>query len=157
MGEIEKLLGIKPIFTTPWHPCCNGKCERLNGIIKAVLRKVCSDQPKEWHRFIPAALFAVREIPNDSSKFSPFELLYGRRVRGPLSILAELWENNSADVELRTTYQHALDLRSRLEETAKIAADNVKCSARRYKYYFDKRCKTRVFKPGDEVLVLLPS
>jgi hypothetical protein len=157
MGKINELLGIKPIFTTPYHPCCNGKCERLNGVLKSILRKICKDQPREWPRFIPAALFAIREMPNDSSKFSPFELLYGRRVRGPLSILSELWGNCRASEEVRTTYQHVIDLRDKLEQTAKIAAENVKCSASRYKTYFDRRSKIRTLKEGDEVLVLLPT
>ena len=84
MAELHKLLGVKPIFTTPFHPSGNGRVERLHGSLKSGLRKLCSDKPKEWHRYLSLILFALREIPNDRTGLSPFELLYGRSVRGPL-------------------------------------------------------------------------
>ena len=34
--------------------------------------------------------FAYRETPQESTGFSPFELLYGRWVRGPLDVLREV-------------------------------------------------------------------
>ena len=37
-----------------------------------------------WDKLIPYVLFAYREVPQESTGFSPFELLYGREVRGPL-------------------------------------------------------------------------
>ena len=86
MAELHKLLGIKPVFTTTFHPSGNGRVERLHGTLKSVLRKLCADKPREWHRYLIPAMFALREIPSDRTGFSPFELLYGRAVRGPLSV-----------------------------------------------------------------------
>ena len=48
---------------------------------------------------LPYVLFAYREVPQSSTGFSPFELLYGREVRGPLDILKELWEANKKSNE----------------------------------------------------------
>ena len=141
MGEINRLLGIKPLFTTPYHAQANGACERMNGIIKSVLKKLCHDHPRDWNRYLPSTLFAIREIPNDSLKFSPFELLYGRRVRGPLTLLHELWTNSSIEPELRNSYEYVFNLRQKLEETAALAAQNCKISSDRYKTYFDKTAK----------------
>lgn len=157
MGEIHRLLSVKALYTSPYHASCNGAVERLNGVLKSMIKKLCVDHPRDWDRYIPAALFAYREIPNDSLKFSPFELLYGRQVRGPLSILHELWTNNSIDSEVKTTYQYVLDLRSRLEETAKLAAEQAEISSRNYKTYYDLKAKPRKLDIGDDVLVLLPS
>ena len=75
----------------------------MNATIENVLKKLCSDHPKDWDRYLPSTLFAIREIPNDSLKFSPFELLYGRRVRGPLTIVHELWTNEKMKPELRNS------------------------------------------------------
>ena len=36
-------------------------------------------------------LFAYREVSQESIGFSPFQLLYGRSVRGPGTILKEFW------------------------------------------------------------------
>ncbi|KAK3895275.1 hypothetical protein Pcinc_000992 [Petrolisthes cinctipes] len=65
MQEIHKLLGVKPMFTTPYHPRSNGRIERLHSTLKAGLRKLCSDKPTEWHRYLIPTMFALREIPSD--------------------------------------------------------------------------------------------
>ena len=42
---------------------------------------------KDWDKLLPYVLFAYREVPQTSTGFSPFELLYEQSVRGPLSVL----------------------------------------------------------------------
>ncbi|XP_068220404.1 uncharacterized protein [Palaemon carinicauda] len=157
MEEVHKLLNIKPIFTSPYHPQANGYCERFNGVLKSIIKKICSDYPCCWHRYLPCALFAVREIPNNTLGFSPFELIYGRNVRGPLSILKELFTNQDLNKEIRNSYEYVLDLRDRLEETAQIALQNAKVNFSKYKTYYDLKTSDRKFVIGDEVLLLLPS
>jgi transposase InsO family protein len=109
MGEIHRLVGIKPIFTTPYHPMMNGRIERQHAILKSVLKKLCSDKPNEWHRYLVPTLFAMREPPSGTLGFSPFELLYGRRVRGTLSILHDMWADNTVDQDTRTTFNTYLN------------------------------------------------
>lgn len=65
----------------------------LHGPLKAVLRKLFSDKPRDWHRYLIPTLFALRETPSDITGFSPFKLLYGRSVRGSLLVLGDFWEN----------------------------------------------------------------
>lgn len=71
-----------------------------HAVVESMLRKLC----REWDRLITSVLFASREIPNDPLKFSPFELLYGRKARGPLSILHELWTNDKLDSEIKNKH-----------------------------------------------------
>ena len=61
------------------------------------------------------ALFAYREVPQESSMCSPFELLYGSPVSGPMTILNELWTNEISDPELRSNYEYVVNLREILE------------------------------------------
>ena len=96
MEEVNRLLSIRHLTTTPHHPMCNGLVERFNGTLKAMLKNLCAEQPRQWHRFINALLFAYREVPQESTGFSPFELLYGRTVRGPMHILKELWTESKS-------------------------------------------------------------
>ncbi|KAK4314023.1 hypothetical protein Pmani_014666 [Petrolisthes manimaculis] len=63
-------------------------------------------------------------MPSDRTGFSAFELLYGRSIRGPLSVLKDLWEDQDIKEEERTNYQYVLELRDKLSECAKIAAQN---------------------------------
>ena len=91
MAEVNRLLCIRHLTTTPYHPMCNGFVEKFNGTLKSMLKKLCAEQQRMWHPYINALLFAYREVPQDSTGFSSFELLYGRTVRGPMYILKELW------------------------------------------------------------------
>ena len=60
MKELSRLLSIKQITTTPYHPMCNGLTlsEKFNGTMKPMLKRLCNEQPREWHRFINPLLFA---------------------------------------------------------------------------------------------------
>lgn len=157
MREVSRLLSIKQLTTTPYHPACNGLVERFNGTLKSMLKKLCEERPKDWDRYVNALLFAYRETPQASTGFSPFELLYGRSVRGPLAILKELWTEEVDEAETKTTYQYVLDLQERLQKTCELARDEIKKAQKRYKFHYNKRAKSRKFKVGDEVLLLLPT
>ena len=90
MKEVSRLLSIQNQVTTPYHPQANGLVERFNGTLKAMLKKLCVERPRDWDRYLESVLFAYREVKQESTGFSPFELLYGRTVRGPMTILQEL-------------------------------------------------------------------
>jgi len=90
MKEVSRLLSMNQLVTTPYHPMCNGLVERFNGTLKLMLKRMCAERPKEWDRYLPALLFAYREVPQESLGFASFELLYGRSVRGPMAILREM-------------------------------------------------------------------
>jgi len=115
--EVGRLLSIKKLTTTPYHPQCNGLVERFNATLKTMLTRMCSERPKDLDRYIDALLFAYREAPQESLGFAPFEMLYGRNVKGPLQILRQLCTREQSDPENRTTYQYVVDLWNRLEET----------------------------------------
>ncbi len=54
-----------------------------------MLRKAAISEGKDWDKMVPNLLFAYREVEQSSTGFSPFELVYGRTVRGPLDVLKE--------------------------------------------------------------------
>ena len=41
MKEMCRLLSLKQLVTTPYHPICNGLIEKFNGTLKNMLRHVC--------------------------------------------------------------------------------------------------------------------
>lgn len=158
MVEVRRLLSIQHLPTTPYHAMGNGLVERYNGVLKSMLKKMCAEQPREWDRYLPALLFAYRETPQSSTGFAPFELLYGRTVRGPLSILRELWDKEEAgQPEVMSTYEYIFKLREKLENTCKIAQQNLKQAQARYKTAYDRKARDRQFKVKDKVLLLLPT
>ena len=157
MKEVTRLLSIKQLTTTPYHPMCNGLTEKFNGTMKSMLKRLCSEQPRQWQRYINPLLFAYREVPQESTGFSPFELLYGRAVRGPMFILKELWTKELQEPEVKNSYQYVFDLREKLEDTLKLAHTELKKAQHKGKHYYDRKAKVRRFAQGDKVLILLPT
>ena len=157
MKEFSRLMGLKQLPTTPYHAMANGLVERFNGTLKSMLKKLCATEPRQWHRFINPALFAYREVPQESTGFSPFELLYGRTVRGPMTVLKQMWTQQDAEDEVKSSYQYMFDLRKRLEDVMELATKNLQTNQARYKAYFDKSAKVREFNNDDKVLILLPT
>ncbi|XP_070212629.1 uncharacterized protein [Littorina saxatilis] len=157
MQQVNQLLHIKGLTTTPWHPQANGLVERFNGTLKSMLKKLTIEQPKKWDQYLPALLFAYREVPQDSLGFSPFELLFGRTVKGPMHVLRQLWTEEDASDEIKTTAEHVTELRNRIEGTCKIARENLAKSSTRQAQYYNKFAKKRAFVEGTRVLLLLPT
>ena len=157
MAEVNKLLSIRHLTTTPYHPMCNGLVEKFNGTLKSMLKKLCAEQPRMWHRYINALLFAYREVPQESTGFSPFELLYGRTVRGPMYILKELWTKEIETPEVKNSYQYVFELREKLEDTLALAKGELEKAQSKAKHYYDRRTKPSTLSEGDKVLVLLPT
>ena len=104
-----------------------------------------------------AALFAYREAPQESTGFAPFELLYGRTVRGPVQILKQLWTEEIKQPDVKSIYACIIDLRERMEEGIKVTHESLQKAQRRYKKYYDRKAKQRKFQEGDEVLIMLPT
>ena len=120
-----------------------------------MLRKVAKEEGKDWDRFVPYLLFAYREVPQASTGFSPFELLYGRPVRGPLDVLKETWEANKKSDESVVSY--VLTIQEKLAKLSELVQQNLKNAQQKQKAWYDKHARAREFKTGDRVLVLLPT
>ncbi|XP_041483470.1 uncharacterized protein LOC121430260 [Lytechinus variegatus] len=156
-AEVTKLLSLRQLFTTPYHPAGNGLVERFNGTLKLMLRRMCAEKPTDWDRYLGALLFAYREAPQASLGFSPFELIYGRRVRGPLTLLKELWTGESPHDETRSTYEYVFELQNKLQDTCKLAHEHLKKAKESQQAYYNKKSRNRSFAVGDKVLLLLPT
>ena len=71
-----------------------------------------------------------------------------------MMVLKELW-TKEVHPEVKSTYQYVLDLKERLSSTCELARKELQKSSERYKRNYDRKTKTRTFKVGDFVLVLL--
>jgi len=97
MSEVSRLLSIQQSTTSPYHAMGNGVVENFNKTMKNMLKKVAAERPKDLHRYLTPLMFAARDTPQDSTGFTPFEFLYGRSVRTPMTILKELWTGEAED------------------------------------------------------------
>ena len=102
LKELYNLLQIHQIHTSPYHPQTDRLIERFNKTLKSLLMKLVNKEGRDWDRLLPYILFAYREVLQDTTGFSPFKLLYGREVRGPLDVLKEMWEADKKSDKSRT-------------------------------------------------------
>jgi hypothetical protein len=121
-----------------------------------MLRKYVSDTGDNWDQWLPYLLFAYREVPQASTGYSPFELLYGRQVRGPLDILREAWMGESPQPPTNIV-DYVLKMRDKLEELSSLAHDNLAQDQASQKTWYDRTARSHTFNPGQKVLLLLPS
>ena len=133
MQEVSRLLCIKGLTSMPYHNICNGLVARWKGTLKSMLKRLCEDQPKQWHRLINPVLFAYRKVPQEPAGFTPFQMLFGRSVRGPGTIIKELWTKEVNIPEVKTSYEYVTELHERLEDSLKLAQEELQKSQKRYK------------------------
>ena len=50
MKEINRLLSIKGLKASPYHPMTNGMLEHFHLTLKQMLMKLCGEEPKQWDR-----------------------------------------------------------------------------------------------------------
>ena len=81
LRELYRLLHIDALCNSPYHPQTDGLVEMSNQTLKSMLHKAASQEgKKDWDRLIQFLLFAYREVPQESTGFFPFKLMYGRDV-----------------------------------------------------------------------------
>ncbi|XP_035220599.1 uncharacterized protein LOC118193600 [Stegodyphus dumicola] len=153
-SEFFSKFGIKVYHSSVCHPQSNS-VERLHSTLKRVLKALCLESGKDWEECLPCALFALRTVSHESTGFSPCELVHGKNLRMPQTIVYENWlEEESSDP---TVVEYVLDLINRLKKCQELAVERMKeCQSKR-KLWYDRNAVTRRFKVGDLVLVLATS
>ena len=144
-------LGITQYKSSPYHPESQGALERFHQTLKNMIRSYCFDTEKDWDEGIHLLLFAVRESVQESLGFSPFELVFGHTVRGPLKLLKEKFLSN--DDSSLNLLQYVSDFKDRLSKACEAARTNLKSAQRKMKRWYDENAKERKFMPGDRVLL----
>lgn len=79
LQAIWQFLGVQPLQTSIYHQQMNRLVERFKGTLKWMLQMFVSENGKGWPQWVPFLLFAIRELPQASTSFLPFKLLYGQQ------------------------------------------------------------------------------
>ena len=70
-------------ISSPYHPQTNGLDERMNQTLVHTLIKMANSED-QWDKNIDVALYVYRISMQDSTRFSPFYLLYNRHPRNAI-------------------------------------------------------------------------
>lgn len=119
---------MKQIRTSVYHPQTDGLVERFNQTLKAMLRRAIREDGRNRDQLLPYLLFAVREVPQTSTGFSPFDLLYSYKPRGLLDIAKEAWEEQPCPH--RTMIEHVGAMRERMNTILPILKEHMEKALR---------------------------
>ncbi len=119
---------VKHRTTTPYHPQTNGKIERFNGTIGAMLTKYLYGKPvRIWDEYLTQAVFATRIRIHAVSKCSPFYLLYGVNPKLP----GDPYEGRDGSQEVKIQElieRHARSNEARLDANKKLVEAAIRAS-----------------------------
>ena len=89
MNAICGELGVKQVFSPAYTPQSNGRLEGWHRFFKACIAKHIRGGDVEWDELVPLAVSAYNFFPCQSTKESPFLLMFGRDPMTPIAQLLE--------------------------------------------------------------------
>ncbi|XP_021740095.1 uncharacterized protein LOC110706475 [Chenopodium quinoa] len=95
-----RLMGTKLLFSTSHHPQTDGQTEVVNRILGSLLRALVSKSTKDWDNKLAHAEFAYNRTPSATTKYSPFEVVYGVNPYVPIDLIALPKDNWGLGVDL---------------------------------------------------------
>ena len=153
LHELYRLMGIHKVSTTAYHPQTDGLVERFHRTLTAMLSKTSQPGGSDWDERLPFVLFAYRCCEQESTRESPFFMLYGRDPVLPTE------EALSPPVE--RCYLEYDDYRSQivnnLSEAWAKARQNIQKAQKQQKKQHDKKTRMPTFSVGDRVFVYMPA
>jgi hypothetical protein len=144
--ECCKLLHIKKINTTAYHPQSNGALERSHRTLAEYLRHYVNEKKQDWDDFIPYAMFTYNSTIHSSTKFQPHELVYGHPIKVPHTL--------SRNPQPCYNYEdYTFELRRKLQEASLIARENLIDNKEKSKTVYDRKQNEINISVGDKVFI----
>ena len=144
---------IKHRKTTPYHPRANGQTEKTNGILYKIITKTVQGSNIDWDARLHDALWTYRCAFKVTTKFTPFQLVYGLEAILPIELEVQslhiaLDERMGDDDSLK----HQLIMLEKLDETrAQAQVLNMEAIQKHRKSYYDSKLAPKKLEPNDLV------
>ena len=142
--DVLETLNVDHVLTSVYHPQSNSKVERFHRTLHDVLSKRLADDQRTWDLHLNQALAAIRFNVSESSKFSPFYLLYNRDVVLPIDNLLKPRRKYHGEEAHKITLQEQ-------HKAFVTVRNNLKKAKKRQAKYADKNSKAVDFEIGDPV------
>ena len=81
-------LGTKLLFSTTCHPQTDGQTKVVNRTLSTLLRAVQKMNLKLWEESLPHVEFVYNWMVHSTTKFCPFEIVYGFKPTAPIDFFA---------------------------------------------------------------------
>ena len=157
--ELFQLCGTDHRISSAYHPQSNGLDERLNQTLTRALVKFVNDNQDDWDVHIKSVLFAYQTSKNDSTKFTPFELMFGRAPVLPIEMGIRSKPSNTnslsdKDGDAPSDFNEKVRVMMNIRDHVKAQTmQNIDKAQERQKKSYDAKHQPLRFKEGDTVLL----
>ena len=150
ISELCKLVRVKKLRTSPYHPQSNGHCKRLNTTLLSMLGTLPPEGKATWTDKVGTLVHAYNSTKSAITGFSPHYLMFSREPKLPLDVTFGL---PNPDMEAVIHDRYVKQLQSRLKWSYGVAQHrNLKEVARQKKYY-DLKVRCAPLQVGDLVVL----
>ena len=147
---VHKELGIARIRTSSYHPQSNGKTERFHRVMNDMIQKRISEDQTKWDEILQSCLGAYRMSKNESTKYSPYFVMYGRDPVLPLDTLLQPRHRYTGEEFVPAMFEH-------LHNAYTQVKNNIQQSREHNQSLIAEAAIPSDFKPGDLVFYFDPS
>ena len=145
MSNIQNLIGYNHIYSTPYHPQTNGIVERFNSTFVPQISKLQDTEGNNWDEYLQAVVFAYNTGIHKTTKYSPYELVYGRLPRLPI-------HTRPSQVTFNSPNNYYEQLRKTLRIYHQAAKYHIILQQQHSKEFYDRNRQNPQYKIGDRVL-----
>jgi transposase InsO family protein len=152
--EVCRILGVKQLMTSSFHPAGNAQIERFHRTMHKSLSHYINASGTNWDTILNLFVLSYNGTPHSSSGYSPFYLIYGREVVLPTS--QQLRAKLDPDLKDTDAVSRLENLQKSLQRAYKIVGTNLRKSYDKNKKYYDRNASVRDFDEGDVVYLHNP-
>ena len=156
IDEMCKILGVKKLQTTPYHPQTNGLVERLQQMIMQMIRKLLEDKKAYWPSHLAEIANAYIATCSTVTGYSLHYLMFGRRPRLLVNFYFPTIGSTEApmrEASAKCVDKYIASVQDRLRTTLWEAQTQSMAEACWQNWYYDQKIGTVNLKPDDLVLV----
>ena len=154
--EMCKILGIKKLWTMPYHPQTNGMVDRSHQTIMRMIRKLGEDKTANWPSHLAEIAHTYNTTHSTVTGYSPHYLVFGQRSRLLVDFYFPTIGSSKAPMREASTKcvdEYIASVWDKLRTTLWEAQPQSIVEAHWQKWYYDRKIGAVNLKPGDLVLV----
>ena len=146
-----KRLGVNHRLSTAYHPQTNGLVERFNRTLCEILAKYTNEYKEEWDVLLPSALFAYRTMRQNTTRYEPFYLTYGREAILPIELVIPSQPEAPIQDFEEMYFDRLYQIIGPMEESRRMAQENIRKAQKRQAQQHDRRITSHRYQIGDKV------
>ena len=124
-SEVCKMLGVKKVHISPYHPQANGSLERSHRPLGEYLRSFAKEDGSNWDQWLSTAMHVHNNSVHTSTKQTPFKTLYGFEFEMPTNLkrkCAPIYNHEDSSKVLKYQIQRSHEIARENLEKAKITS-----------------------------------